>query len=556
MSGRTEMERRSKLTNELIALQQQTPEQPYSIIHRTNLAAAYKSLGYPDLAIGDAYKALLLIDEVTEEGEYHDEALEAANADYISEGAANLTIEPNNTAQSEEEDKVVAWARFHLSRNAHDILIEALLACGCFRSAFDYIARATKAFPDDDVFVKYDETLTSKLRAYYEENGEDVDAIEVDDYPDKGLVRRENYAWNEYEPDRHSKESLQFLNNELASIAPKLEVRISELPLLSTDPLSQESNVEVQFVKQLGIFAKEDIAPGEEVLNERSLMTAISRLHDVYCDACSTTLPSSPENTNTILSCEECDEVFFCSEDCHDLAQDTYHPAICGVSVEQSKVPAREAADSLYSSLLVRALALAETQDLHPLELKELRYIWGDYHGKDLDTAWRVNHEGQLVNAFAGVPQTLPFSFNNNIIKPLHLLEKMDVNIFTQSYRYDTWVFNTIYAKLRGTASAQQGLDGRPEIGAVHPMWCLANHSCDPNVAWEWQGSMKFWTRQKLVDWKGRDSSKSPGLKKGEEVFGHYCDVRLPVQERREWAAGALGGDCMCQRCVWEEAEQ
>lgn len=436
-----------------------------------------------------------------------------------------------------------------------DILIEALLSCGCFRSAFDYVARATRAFPNEKAFVDYDEALTSKLRTLYAKEGENVDDIEVDDYPDKGLVRRENYPWNEYEPDRHSEDCLQFLNAEMANVAPKLEVRVSELPFLTTAS-DKASSSEVMFVKQLGVFAKEDIAPGEEVLNEKSLLTAVSRLHDVYCDACSTTLPDSPGAENAVISCDECDEVFFCSEECHDLAQDTYHPSICGVSVDQGKVPAREAADSLYSILLVRALALAETQDLHPLELKELRYIWGDYHGKDLDTTWLVDQNNQLKDPFAGVPRTLPFSFNNNIIKPLHLLEKMDVNIFTQSYRYDTWVFNTIYAKLRGTASAQQGLDGRPEIGAVHPMWCLANHSCDPNVAWEWQGTMKFWTREKLVEWKGRDPSKGPGLKKGEEVFGHYCDITLPVKERREWAVGALGGDCMCQRCVWEEAEQ
>ncbi|KAJ4332745.1 hypothetical protein N0V87_008171 [Didymella glomerata] len=550
------MERRAAITNELIALHQQTPEQPYSIVHRLKLAKAYRDLGYPDLAIGDAYKALLLVDEVAEEGEYHEEAVEAANADYLSEKVAGLNIDAGDDATTEQDEKVISWAQNDLSRTAHDILIEALLACGCFRSAFDYIARGLRAFPDDKAFNKYDDELTSNLRTHYQKEGENVDDVEVEDYPDKGLVRRENYPWNEHEPDRHSDECLQFLNEELASIAPKLEVRVSELPLLSTDPSDQSSSTETQFVKQLGIFAKEDIAPGDQVLNERSLLTAISRRHDTYCDACSTTLPDYPEAEQNIVCCEECDEVFFCSEECHDLAQDMYHPSICGVSVDQGKVPAREAADSLYSILLVRALALSETQDMHPLDLKELRYIWGDYHGKDVDTMWGLDSEGQLIDAFAGVPRTLPFSFNNNVIKPLHILEKMDVNIFTQSYRYDTWVFNTIYAKLRGTASAQQGLDGRPEIGAVHPMWCLANHSCDPNVAWEWQGTMKFWAREKLVDWEGRDPSKGPGLKKGEEVFGHYCDVRLPVKERREWAVGALGGDCMCPRCVWEEAEQ
>lgn len=87
-------------------------------MHRINLAKAYRSLGYPDLAIGDAYKALLLVDEVVEEGEYHEEALEAANTDYLSERVRGLNLEAGDDAGSEEE-KVVSWAQEHLSRTAY-----------------------------------------------------------------------------------------------------------------------------------------------------------------------------------------------------------------------------------------------------------------------------------------------------------------------------------------------------------------------------------------------------------------------------------------------------
>jgi hypothetical protein len=323
---------------------------------------------------------------------------------------------------------------------------------------------------------------------------------------------------------------------------------------------------EATTVTQLGVFAKEDIAPGEIVLREKSLLTAISRLHDSYCDACSATLPKEPDQDfSDIHVCEECDSVFFCSTECMELAQDHYHPAVCGVSMDQ-KVSASEATDMLYSLLLVRAIALAETRQIHPLDIKEVRFIWGDYHGLDLNEHWVA--DGDM---FCSLPRTLPFSFQSNVLFPIHMMEKMGINIFETCDRYDTWVLNTLYAKFRGkiiigskghclahrnlgTASAQQGLDGRPEIGAVHPLWCLANHSCDPNVAWEWQGSMRFWTREKLVEWEGRDNVKRPGLRAGDEVLSHYCDVRLPVKERREWALGALGGECMCPRCSWESA--
>jgi hypothetical protein len=429
-----------------------------------------------------------------------------------------------------------------------------LLDCGCLRSAFDYVSRAKKTFPDDSVFKEYSDSLNKCLRSHFEAEGEALEDADVDDYPDKGLVRREQYPWNHHEPDRFSAECLDFLNQELATIAPRLEVRVAELPILSTASTANGVSPEQTYTKQLGLFAKEDILPGEQVFQEKSLLTAISRLHESYCDACSIPLSSVEGGDNAIISCEECDEVFFCSTDCHDKAQDCYHSSLCGVSFDQGMIPAREAADYLYTLLLFRALALTETQHLHPLELAEVRYIWGDYHGQDLDAIWRADSAAWPKNAFANVPQTLPFSFKNNILMPLHILEKMDVNMFEQSHRYDTWIFNTLYAKFRGTASARQGLDGKPEISAVHPMWCLANHSCDPNVAWDWRGTMRLWTREKLVDWKGRDPNIGPGIKKDEEVFSHYCDVRLPVKERREWAVGALGGDCMCARCVWEEA--
>lgn len=430
-----------------------------------------------------------------------------------------------------------------------------LIDCGCLRSAFEYNTRALQAFPESSLFECNREEIVGKLRAHFDSKGDSFDSVDVTEYPDRGIVRREQYPWNEHEPDRFADESLQILNDQMAAVAPKLEVKKTSLQILS--PGAAESEIVERYVDQLGIFAKDDIAPGEKILEEKSLLTAVARLRDTFCDACSIPLSKEGDDTSQqdISVCDECDEAFFCSPECHALAQMKYHPALCGVDTDQ-KVSAAEASDFLYSLLLVRALALAEVQDLHPLELPEVRFIWGDYHALDVNREWKVDSQGQLADPFGSIPQTLPFSFKNNVLTSLNILEKMDVNIFEQSHRYDTWIFNTLYAKFRGTASARQGRDGRPEVSAVHPMWCLGNHSCDPNVAWEWQGSMRFWTREKLVEWKGRNPDVKPGLQKGEELMGHYCDVSLPVKERREWAVGALGGDCMCPRCIWEASEQ
>jgi hypothetical protein len=189
---------------------------------------------------------------------------------------------------------------------------------------------------------------------------------------------------------------------------------------------------------------------------------------------------------------------------------------------------------------------MSATRDIHPLDLKEVKYIWGDFLPSSTNAV--------PLSPNAGPPPiwTLPFSFSASISGPLHILEKMDIDIYATLRLFDLWVFNTLYAKFRGTASAKVNpRDGRPEVAAVHPLWCLANHDCDPNAQWEWGGRMKFWARQKRIT-----PGLEPGIKEGQEVLSHYCDIDLPVRERREWAEGSLGGWCMCARCRREAAEE
>lgn len=367
-------------------------------------------------------------------------------------------------------------------------------------------------------------------------------------WPDTGLVRRELYPWNNLEPDRLAE--LPNLNAMLARVAPKLEVRVVELPDLTTGSDGEP----LPTVKQLGVFAKQHIPPAETVLRERSMLTANNKLQDSLCDACSADLPDiRSAQASDLAFCSDC-QVVFCSKTCMEEAVKSYHLALCDRDVEAiaKDLPATEAANSLYSLLLLRALAMAQTQQCHPLELMEVKYIWGDFHNS------RVESFSEARNAL----KSLPFNFESNIRLPFHILEKMDIDLFANQ-QYDVWVFNTLYAKFRGTASARlSGLGGRargPEVSAVHPMWCIANHSCDPNVSWEWGANIEFKTREERVVWKGphgeRIEKNQAGIAKDEEVLNHYCDVDIPVSERREWARGALGGNCQCERCKWEAGE-
>jgi hypothetical protein len=524
------IQRRNDLTEALIQL-------PYDLIAYLERAAVYAELGYPDLAAGDAYRALVLTDEVNDESfEYHEQALEALCSrceDGVPDILLGLGVE---IATSSTEDQPFVETARKASILCYRRLSLSLLLCGCLKSAHDFCLRGLDIAPNDEELLATVEMVRTAAKKMF--SPEDVD---MSNLPDQGRVRREIYPWNDHEPKRFSQETIDFLNAELSSVAPKCEVKVVELPTLIEDLAGKEGATN----KQLGLFAKENIGPGEALLDEYSVLTVNNRLKESLCDACSTELPSL-EPGSTVVGCPDCDDTMFCDEDCLARAE-AYHPSICDKDVDTiSKDPdPKEAPNALYLLLLARSLAMAETQECHPLELKEVKYIWGDFLPSTATDMHFSPHDPPPTS------WTLPFSFSSNISGPLHILEKMDVDIFVTLASHDLWVFNTLYSKFRGTASARVNKrDGRVEVAAVHPLWCLANHSCDPNVGWEWGGRMKFWCREKRV------GGAVGGVREGEEILSHYCDIELGVKERREWAQGSLGGWCMCERCIREAGEE
>lgn len=538
---------RQRLTREL-------HEHPYDLVRHLERAIIHSDLGYPDLAAGDAYRALLLCDEVGDESfEYHTQAVEALTERFDQKHsvvmhrenpvAVNLAsdMEKLNIASDDMFTKVQQMAEQATLRCFH-ILSMSLLLCGSLKSALHFCKRGLNLAPDDEGLHQTNEYIMDLAKRRLK-----VDHVDPSDIPDQGLVRREIYPWNQHEPDRFSQASLDHLNGELIKIAPKCEVKATELPTL-VEALKDGQISGPHFNKQLGVFATADIAAGESVLKEYTVLTATNRLKDAVCDACSTKLPPFGPDM-TVVSCPDCTDTMFCNEECLAQAQSLYHPAVCDKddldSVARDPTP-QETPSALYVLLLSRALAMAATQDVHPLELREVKYIWGDFlpsRSNDIPLSLPIDAEPPPV-------WTLPFSFASNIATPLHILEKMDIDIFATLPRFDFWIFNTLYAKFRGTASARvDPRSGHPEVAAVHSLWCLANHDCAPNVRWNWDGRMELFCRETRI------GGGAGGIRKGDEILNHYCDVDLKVADRREWARGSLGGDCQCERCRKEAGE-
>ncbi|KAL4979441.1 hypothetical protein BDW66DRAFT_148195 [Aspergillus desertorum] len=587
---------RAAATTELYA----DPHNPSRYLGRARIHA---HLGFPDLASADAYRALSLLDSVVDPDgcEFH------ARKRVTSAPAQAPAEVPEEDEEEEDEDdeeggfETVTEDEYKfMIGDAYCLLVSSLKQCGCLRDAYEFAQRGRVTL--DELTTDKNEierlrvlrqdldNLMADIRRESKMSGGPAKSLQLDDDceesngetefdPSKlkaqGFARRILYPWNEHEPDRKSPETLRLLNERLKGIAPKCEVRAVRLPVLHettiTTTTEEKRDEEEEISIQLGLFAKEDLAPGETILRESSLLTATNRLHDDTCDACNGPLPPL-SSEQAPVACAECYDIVFCSQTCHDQAQETYHGAVCGLmenleSIGKDIPDPKDKADYLYLLLLGRALAMAQTQGVNPLDLDEVKYIWGDFVPYTISELIPSPSFEQLKSGPAEEQtkrqrlETLPFSFHLSILQPMRIVEEMGLDPYATLHRYDTWILNTLYAKFRGTASGRLSTwDGGPETCAVHPLWCLANHSCDPNVRWEWGGEIAFVVRgdEERVDWKrkGEEREKAKGgIRKDEEILNHYCDVGLSVKERREWAAGALGGMCLCKRCVWEAGE-
>lgn len=418
-------------------------------------------------------------------------------------------------------------------------------------------------------------------------------AITTDQFTRFGMSRREVYPWSNYEPDRNSPESLSEINHYLAQITFDLEARMTWLPAFD---VSGQATGETS--SQLGLFAKKDLRPGTEVLHEKSVLTAIRPLEDAICDACGQELEGLP--FEQIAQCDGADcDTTFCSEDCKLRSVKEYHyPAMADeidhevdavyrpeneLTTNSERLPTQGKEQTLvrpapfcgnedlnyigrssntdtpewdlYFLLLTRTTAMSITQQTHPLHLREIKHLWADFNPCPF-------RPGQALQEQPELKQKLPFSVQHTLQYVLDYFSTLSLSYpeatpYSANWleNFDFWVIQTLFAKFRGVANATQStFDGKPEIASVHPGWCLANHSCAPNVRWTPKGERQFYVRtQDERTWLGNEGAEHwQGIEADEEIFSHYTDVRLPLQERRERLREVLGGECRCERCLTE----
>ncbi|KAK5232982.1 hypothetical protein LTR47_005846 [Exophiala xenobiotica] len=622
-------------------------------------AVVYEALGYSELALADAYVSYTLCEVVLEGGDVSD--LEPVTVEGEDWPAVVACSTGNGDAEGEGEDGDGDGDEGEIDRERTQLALRHK-----YRSLILLARSALILGCQHQAKIWIDELLSLEVEVSLEEKtGDFCNFWSVDDGEGGGLAGigmfraavgqiRRNYSmgdkrnlfgsssrvvypWNEHEPDRMSKESLDEINAHLRMAAPDLEVEISVLPNLvvpkntatntstttstwvegadadiDTDTGETETKTPAgaEGSSQLGLYAKKDLAPGATILEERSVLSAIRPHGEALCDACAADMEAIPQEARR--HCPACN-IPFCSEACYDLATTTYHavneedeetdegyppyetPFCPGSSGNEDLHTLGRAESSttpewdLYFLLLSRTMQMAETQRFHPLDLFEVKYLWGDFspapgaHGSmDLVTSGGKENENENENENRGASgrmpsRTLPYSVRHHVELPLQWFEVLmhsrpECRPYSKHWleKYDWWIVQTLFAKFRGVADAQQSTwTGKPEVAAVHPLWCLANHSCDPNVTWKSSGVRDLTVVSERVQWRrsrteggekgeeerGEGEGEWKGIKAGEEIWNHYTDIHeTDFRERRARLNAVLGGECRCERCSAEEA--
>lgn len=526
-------------------------------------------LGYPELATGDAYKALVLcdaaenVDESTlweqvrsHRGMRFDRFRKKKRAQVSTNAAgksmqacerqqcalhfslyhvlqaSSLSLHANHRCtpdRSQKHGDPIVLTVAAIRQEVCFVLVTALELCTSYHEAFAQCKDAATLYPLDERFVK----LFRKLCDY---------CLEEDAH--KGGFLATLYPWMSAE---HKKRSVSILATAIAhiqgissgictlsesTIAPSSQKPSKHVKWLDNDPtkpftitgkaipkrfiparqldgrLMNTNKIVVPHSDILGVFATRDIPRGTLLLTDLTVTGAASVTTSNTCSNCYSALGHTRLNL-------PCCSMRFCKPLCRDLALASYHDAICSSDVDWVEQDAAyHRSDHPRTLLLLRFLATAVHEDTHPLSHELAACLTGHYSGKHVST----------------------FTLQESIAQPVRMLRDLGVDVFADE-RFDTWILLTLQHRISINKRAEPFRHGGYMV-SVNPCFSMFNHSCENNASWEDGGTS---TVQVRAD---RD------IKKGEEVFLNYGGSG-------EWLTHWFGGmGCACPKCVREAADK
>lgn len=448
------------------------------------------SLGYPELAAGDAFRI----------------------KEWLQRNTDRVIGDPGND-------------NARIGRVAYKALFEALNRIGDRNGLWKICQDGKDFYSDVDAFRNLYEKckIWAGRRAEYLETLCDGDNLHT--HREHGVVMHWRYPFLPLRYQSRSTTLIDLTNTHFKSAASNCT--LSQSPVLHST--NGESDV-------LGVFAarnlqfREPLLVGSTAFSASSISSyAPSTLENrpVAARVCENCYAEIPTGSDKVMKMDCC-STYYCSAFCIHAAATNYHRVVCGQDFdwlyrEAAKKRSQFSDFVLNGPMWLRVLAICVQSGCHPLEHPSLARLTPLY-----DEKLRL------------------WTIANNIETPLRILRQLGINIHTDM-RYDSWVLQTIWARIINNQEEHNMDDGRPVRG-INPFYSYFNHSCEANTEWKHpnEASCKGGSTKQIYVIHPR------GIRKGGEIFINYGVEDGQSKETRHAMLAAWIGDnnsCGCQKC-------
>ncbi|KAL9619875.1 MAG: hypothetical protein Q9160_005522 [Pyrenula sp. 1 TL-2023] len=477
---------------------------PYEACLWLRRGLALENVGYPELAIGDYYKARLLYDAARNPGDELGEKakfanrmrswLEGINSQFWSN---EMTTDMFDNSPANVQDKLLTL-----------VLIRSLFQARCYADACRLCQDALRIYPEDLVLKGSPipqfagilelalKLLKEKRQAFQQRESQELpsDREKMKAHITGGLVKQTSYPW--------------------------IKSRTSGRPLTAYETVLQRSHWPCRLgptslkgledpESSLGLLAKQYISSGHMILEDRALIQAYSRPE--RCHHCGRNFPQP-------IFIEACDcKLVYCSEVCA-MKGARYHQNVCG-------------RDFSFIHKTPKSLATSFQKLVQELQCKAVAFMKSQTEGDPLRSAITGHLSGTCLREL---------HFTCDYVWSIQTLLALAIDPFAD-LRFDTWVLADISSRQIANRHGISLLDGsmRISLGTYTP---FINHSCTPNV--------------RLDRYEGHNLVRVIALRNiqpGEELYANYVDwvdiTKLSYGDRDFRLRGWMPDGCRCKRC-------
>jgi hypothetical protein len=369
---------------------------PYDPLTWLQRAELLLPLGFLELAVGDAYKALVLI----QKSRRPQSSLAACINHHLGINSPSSVTKPDVQGSATEQGAMLA-------------LVQGLLLANCLQEGLEQAQKAVAKYPQNRKLRSVLATVQrehdqDQLESEADDNLDGMNALEEDEYRRSGHILLQSYPWMEPELFSRGAEVTTSIQRQFLR-ASWSQCSLERSPVREGLSLGDRSE---RFSEVFGVMATEDVGRNEMLLVDHTAASAVEDPAD-RCPCCCGTLTAN----FTILKC--C-STRYCSRFCADLALGTYHLAVCGKDLSRFEkaygknlaTPERAADELLFLRVLAGAV---QHSTVHPLQTPFVKQLTAMYDGN--------KHQ--------------PFDLEKNIIGTFRMLNCLGIDIFA-NHNFDT----------------------------------------------------------------------------------------------------------------------